>query len=79
MIVLVKKGPNGKVYDKQNDDGLPKCGVNYGTDPDEWREWDEEKAAVWKTPCQNADCFARTKPQRESVKDRVNTSESWPV
>jgi len=77
--VLVKRGPNGNVYHKQTDEGLPCCGVNFNTEPDEWEEWDIEMAEAWKSPCQNKECYAETAPQRESANDRVNTSESWPV
>jgi len=77
--VLVKRGPNGNVFHKPTDEGLPQCGVNYNSDPDEWEEWDREMAEAWKTPCQNAECYAETPPQEDSAHDRVNTSESWPV
>lgn len=55
--VLVKRGPNGEVYHRNTGDDTPPCTVVGYDDADGWREWSEEKADAWKTPCQNPECY----------------------
>jgi len=70
--VVVKRTGSAEAYHRMQD-GCPACKTNDHKKPELWKEWELDKAKVWKDPCQHPECFGEEW-------DRTNASgDKWPV